>query len=70
MHSVDNVVNCQCRKRSTLNQKEKTKMIKHIKILLNPDADTFSEMVPHYIGIMCGLLFIGFLVIVKIATGA
>lgn len=45
-------------------------MIKHIKILLNPDADTFNEMIPHYIGIMCGLLFIGGLVIVKIVTGA
>jgi len=45
-------------------------MIKHIQILLNPDADTFNEMVPHYIVAMCGLLFIGFLVIVKIVTGA
>lgn len=45
-------------------------MIKHIKILLNPDADTLNEMIPHYIGIMCGLLFIGGLVIVKIVTGA
>jgi hypothetical protein len=45
-------------------------MIKHIQILLNPDTDTLSEMVPHYIVTMCGLLFIGFLVIVKIVTGA
>lgn len=45
-------------------------MIKHIKILVKPDTDTFSEMVPHYIVIMCGLLFIGGLLIVKVVTGA
>jgi len=45
-------------------------MIKHIQILLTPGTDTKMEMVPHYIVTMCGLLFIGFLVIVKIVTGA
>ena len=45
-------------------------MLKHIKIIMNPDTDTQNEMVPHYIVTMCGLLFIGFLVIVKIVTGA
>lgn len=45
-------------------------MIKHIKILLNPDADTVKEMIPHYIVAMTGLLFVVVMMVLKIATGA
>jgi hypothetical protein len=45
-------------------------MIKHIKILLNPDADTVKEMIPHYIVAMTGLAFILVMMAIKIATGA
>jgi len=45
-------------------------MIKHIKILLNPDADTAKEMIPHYIVTMTGLAFILVMMAIKIATGA
>ena len=45
-------------------------MLKHIKILLNPDADTFSEMVPHYIVACTGALFVLAMFLVKVVTGA
>ena len=45
-------------------------MIKHIKILINPDADTVKEMVPHYIVAMSGIAFVLMMLIVKVATGA
>lgn len=45
-------------------------MIKHIKILLNPDADTFEEMIPHYIVGCTGLIFVVFMLLVKVVTGA
>jgi hypothetical protein len=45
-------------------------MIKHIKILLKPDADTFKEMIPHYIVACTVLFFVLFMVAVKITTGA
>jgi len=51
-------------------KKGTTKMIKHIQILLNPDADTVKEMIPHYIVAMTVLAFVLFMTAVKIATGA
>jgi hypothetical protein len=45
-------------------------MIKHIQILLNPDADTAKEMVPHYIATMSGIAFVLVMLIVKVVTGA
>jgi hypothetical protein len=45
-------------------------MLKHIKIIMNPDADTLNEMVPHYIVTMCGIIFVLMMLIVKVATGA
>jgi hypothetical protein len=45
-------------------------MIKHINILLNPDADTVKEMIPHYIVAMTVLAFILVMMAIKIATGA
>jgi len=45
-------------------------MIKHIKILCNPDADTLNEMVPHYIVTMSGIAFVLVMLIVKVVTGA